>query len=220
MLLACAIIPRRIRSAHSIAPPEAPASNATIKSKQSPGTRRRFPALRWPPHGLVFTRTSANPIHLAMSNHPTTLGRPHYGHGRPCDRRIFAIAAVALVVASGCGTGRSALLPRASVEIIRGTDSAGATIELEKRGDDLTQARVIDVVLGTAEAEIIATTDRSVEFTIEFPGGVAITYRGQRVDTAAPGDVILSGTWRQHPGGVFAGDFGTWAAQSQTDDRP
>ena len=104
------------------------------------------------------------------------------------------------------------MLPQSSVEIISGKDSAGATIELEKRGDDLTAARVIDVVLGTGEGEIISTTDGNIEFTIEFPAGATITYRGQRAETGAPEYVVLSGTWRQHPGGVFGEDFGTWEA--------
>ena len=152
-----------------------------------------------------------------MSNLATSFGFPDHGRGRRCYRRVLAVS---LVVVSGCGSGQSALLPQASVEIIRGKDSAGATIELEKRGDDLTQARVIDVVLGTGEAEIISTTDGAVEFTIDFPSGTAITYSGRQVDTATPEDVVFSGTWRQHPGGVFGEDFGTWDVRSQLDDIP
>ncbi len=104
------------------------------------------------------------------------------------------------------------LLPQASVEIIRGKDSAGATIELEKRGDDLTQARVIDVVLGTGEAEIISDQEGQIEFTIDFPGGAAITYRGQQTDAGELDELMLSGTWRQHSGGVFGEDSRRWEA--------
>ncbi len=155
-----------------------------------------------------------------MFNHPTSFRLPDCGRGRPCDRRVLAIVAVSLVAASGCGSGQSALLPQASVEIIRGKDSAGAIIELEKWGDDLTQARVIDMVLGTGEAEIISDEDGYIEFTIDFPGGAAITYRGRQADAGELDDVMLSGTWRQHPGGVFGADSGTWEAPSQVGDGP
>jgi len=115
-----------------------------------------------------------------MFNHDTSFGFPDYERGKRCDRRVLAIVAVSLVVASGCGSGQSGLLPQASVEIIRGKDSAGATIELEKRGDDLIRARVIDIVLGTGEAEIISDENGNIEFTIDFPGGAAITYGGRQ----------------------------------------
>jgi hypothetical protein len=106
------------------------------------------------------------------------------------------------------------------VEIIQGKDSAGATIELEKRGDEFAEVRVIDVVLGTGEAEVISDIDGHVEFTIDFPGGAAITYRGQQAGTGALEDVMLSGTWYQHPGGVFGADFGTWEARDAHGGRP
>ncbi len=133
---------------------------------------------------------------------------------------VVTFACLLLVFPSGCGFSRSAPRSEVPVEIIRGRDSAGATIELEKRGDDLTRARVIDVVLGTGEAEIISTTDGGVEFTIDFPGGAAITYSGRQADTRDLDNVMLSGTWRQHPGGVFGEDFGTWDARSRLDDIP
>jgi len=93
-------------------------------------------------------------------------------------------------------------------------------IELQKEGNEFTQARVIDVVLGTGETEINSTTDGVIEFTIDFPGGAAITYAGRREDTATPEDVVLSGTWRQHSGGVFGEDFGTWDAMSRRNGTP
>jgi hypothetical protein len=121
-----------------------------------------------------------------------------------------------LVAGSGCGFDGTVLRSEPPVEILRGKDSAGATIELEKRGDDLTQARVIDVVLGTGEAEIISDKNGYIEFTINFPGGAAITYRGRQADAGELDDVMLSGTWRQHPGGIFGADFGTWEASLPT----
>ena len=113
-----------------------------------------------------------------MSSHDSSCEFPDDGGSWGCDRRVLAIVAVSLVVASGCGSGEYALLPQVPIEIIRGKDSAGATIELEKRGADLTAARVTDAVLGTGEAAIISITDDSIEFTIEFPAGSTITYLG------------------------------------------
>ncbi len=150
-----------------------------------------------------------------MSNHHTGFGFPDHGRGGRCIRWTSAIASLVLVVASGCGSGQSALLPQASVGIIRGKDSAGATIELEMRGDDLTAARVIDVVLGTGEGEIISTTDRSFEFTIEFPAGATITYFGTLRPRSAPSAQEIAGTWAQHADGIFGEDTGVWNARSE-----
>jgi hypothetical protein len=133
-------------------------------------------------------------------------------HGGRPYRNALAFVWLVLVFVSGCGSGASALLPLESVEILRGKDSAGATIELEKRGDDLTGARVIDVVLGTGEAEIISTTDRSVEFTIDFPAGATITYVGTLQPPSASSAQAVAGTWTQHAEGIFGEDTGTWEA--------
>ncbi len=146
-----------------------------------------------------------------MSNHATRFGFPNCGRSRRCDRRTLAIVAVSLVVASGCGLGESPLLPQASVEIIRGRDSAGANIELEKRGETLTTARVTDLVLGTGEAEIVSAPNGHVEFAIDFPAGVTIIYRGslQVGGVASPHAV---GTWVQRAAWIFGEDSGTWEA--------
>ena len=150
--------------------------------------------------------------------------------GNSCDSRrrrssglrrsAIAFACLAPVVVAGCGLRASASRSSASVEIIRGKDSAGATIELEKRGDVLTRARVIDIVLGTGEAEIISDDNGKFEFTIDFPGGAAISYRGRQTYGGELNEVMFSGTWRQHPGGVFGEDFGTWQAQSRLGHIP
>lgn len=124
--------------------------------------------------------------------------------------RLLFQAATALLIGTSCGLIGPTLPQGAAVTIIRGKDSAGAIIELEKRGDDFTAARVMDVVLGTGEAEIVSTTDGTVEFTIDFPGGATITYRGRQADAGELDELMLSGTWRQHSGGVFGEDFGTW----------
>ncbi len=152
-----------------------------------------------------------------MSNHAMSFGFADYGRSRRCDGRVLAIVAVSLVVASGCGSGESALLPQASVEIISGKDSAGATIELEKRGDDLTAARVIDGVLGTGESEIISTTDGGVEFTIEFPAGATITYTGNMLDAGPDNLLQIDGLWLQRAKGIFGTDAGTWSVSSSSD---
>ena len=132
-------------------------------------------------------------------------------------RNAIAFACLTPVVVAGCGFGSPASRSSASVEIIRGKDSAGATIELEKWGDDLIRARVIDIVLGTGEAEIISDENGNIEFTIDFPGGAAITYGGRQAYAEEPNEVMFSGTWRQHPGGVFGPDVGTWEAPTPPD---
>lgn len=171
---------------------------------------KRDPAYIWPP---------AIPIYYAMPYHDTNFGFPDYGRGRWCDRWVLTIVAVSLVVASGCGSGVNALLPQTSVEIIRGKDSAGATIELEKRGDNLTQARVIDVVLGTGDAEIISTADGVLEFTIEFPAGATISYVGAIQDNGDSSALAISGTWTQHSAGIFGEDAGTWHAPTNPEQQ-
>ena len=105
-------------------------------------------------------------------------------------RSAIAFACLAPVVAAGCGLRTFASRSSVSVEIIRDKDSAGATIELEKRGDDLTRARVIDIVLGTGEAEIISDDNGNIEFPIDFPGGAAITYGGRRADAGGEAPIL------------------------------
>ncbi len=147
-----------------------------------------------------------------MSNHDTSIGFPGCGRAWRPSRWVLTALAVSLVVVTGCGSGQSALLPQASVEIIRGKDSAGAIIELEKRGDELKRARVIDAVLGTGEAEIISDKDGHVEFTIPFPAGATITYFGTVQDTGVSSAQAIAGTWTQHSAGIFGEDTGTWEA--------
>ena len=126
---------------------------------------------------------------------------------RPC---VITFAGLSIVVASGCGFSGDAPRSGTSVDIIQGKDSAGATIELEKLGDDLTRARVIDVILGTGEAEIISDKDGHVEFTIDFPAGATITYVGTVQSPTASSARAIAGTWTQHSAGIFAADTGTW----------
>lgn len=133
---------------------------------------------------------------------------------------LSVLVALSITIEPSCGLDNSASRTEVSSEIIRGKDSAGATIELKKRGNDLTRARVIDVVLGTGEAEIISGNDGYVEFTLQFPGGPAITYRGQQAEVGALKDMMVSGTWHQHPGGVFGADLGTWEAPSPSNSKP
>jgi len=163
------------------------------------------------------TRPLPNPIYHAMSNYATSFGFLSHGCGWHCDRRVLAIVAAPLVFVSGCGSDQSALLAQASVEIISGKDSAGATIELEKRGDDLTAARVIDRVLGTGEGEIISTAEGGVEFTIEFPAGATITYTGNMLDAGPDEFLQIDGLWLQRAKGIFGTDVGTWSVSSSSD---
>ncbi len=161
-----------------------------------------------------------NPIDDAMLDRNLNLCNPTKDPGIGRHRCVVTFACLSLMAGPGCGFSDGASRSGGAVEIIQGKDSAGATIELERRGNDLTRARVIDVVLGTGEAEIISDKDARVEFTIDFPGGATITYRGQQAEARALEDVMLSGTWHQHPGGVFGADFGTWEAPSLPDNEP
>ncbi len=153
-----------------------------------------------------------NPIDDAMLAHDLNSRNPTRQPARPHRRCVAGLACLSLTLGPGCGLSDGASRSGASVEIIKGKDSAGATIELEKRGGDLTRARVIDVVLGTGEAEIISTTDGGVEFTIEFPAGATITYLGSVEPPSAPSAQAVAGTWAQHAEGIFGEDTGTWEA--------
>lgn len=128
---------------------------------------------------------------------------------------VLRTACLALVLVAGCAVVPPILRAGAPVEIIRGTDSAGAVIELEKQGTDFVAARVIDVVLGTGEGEIVSTPEGIVEFTIEFPAGATITYRGSVSPQHTSSTLALRGSWAQLAGGIFAEDSGTWAVTSQ-----
>jgi len=133
------------------------------------------------------------------------------------------LAFLSIIVGSGCGLNAPVPLHETTVETIRGKDSAGAAVELVKQGDDLTRARVIDVVLGTGEAEIISSDDGYVKFTIYFPAGATITYVGIIAEAHdADARFLVSGTWTQHASGIFGSDRGTWEAatrSSQHEDR-
>ena len=145
-----------------------------------------------------------------MSQHDTSPQLSDHRRSRRCDRGALVAVAVSLLVASGCGAGPGALFPQTSIEIITGKDSAGATIELEKRGADFAAARVIDGMLGTGEGEIIPTTDGGIEFTIEFPAGATITYLGSVQSPSTSRAQAVAGTWVQHAEGIFGEDTGTW----------
>ena len=135
--------------------------------------------------------------------------------------RLFGVTfawLVLLVFPSGCGFDGGTPRSVVPVAIIRGNDSAGATIELEKRGVELSRARVIDVVLGTGEAEIISDEDGNVEFTIPFPAGATITYVGTARPASASSTDQIAGIWRQHADGIFAEDEGTWSTPEDFPD--
>ena len=151
-----------------------------------------------------------NPIDDAMLDQDLNPRNPTRQPARPHSACIITFAGLSLVVAFGCGFNGDAPRSGASVEIIQGKDSAGAAIELEKRGDDLTRARVIDVVLGTGAAEIISDEDGHIEFTIDFPAGATITYVGAVQDPGASSAQAIAGTWTQHSAGIFGEDTGTW----------
>ena len=124
--------------------------------------------------------------------------------------RRFALcatcASTAFLVGAGC-LGDPFQFDNGAVEVLAGTDSAGAAIEIVTQKSGKTNARVSDVVLGTAEAEVTRTPGY-ITFTLAFPAGVTITYTANTVDETVPD--ILDGVWVQHAGHIFGQDGGTW----------
>ena len=132
------------------------------------------------------------------------------------DRRAsrwWTLFAVAALFEAGCTGTFTGVTPPPDTETLRGTDSAGATIEIEKRGELFLRARVIDVVLGAGEAPATISGNGRVQFTIGFPAGATISYEGSFADPDS-GSPALVGTWVQHSGGIFGPDRGTWTATS------
>lgn len=123
---------------------------------------------------------------------------------------VVYLAYSTLIIGSGCAAQVVDRSASERAEFLSGRDSAGAAIEIEMSGGDFVSARVIDTVLGEAEAEVTIHYSGQVEFTAHFPAGARIKYVGER--TVHDGSKIstLSGTWRQLPSGVFGDDFGTW----------
>ena len=121
----------------------------------------------------------------------------------------IACTLVLVFIGTGCGAD-PLVLSGDHIEILVGKDSAGAVIEIEKRGSELVRARVADVVLGTGEAEILPVGINEVSFMIEFPAGVTISYVGAPVEITNDAFGDITGTWIQHPDGIFGADTGTW----------
>ena len=145
-----------------------------------------------------------------MPNKATDIVTKERGHGECCCWWRFAIVYVAIVLAPGCGLNESDSLSDATVEFISGKDSAGATVELEKRGTEFTRARVIDVVLGTAEAVILLDDEDRIAFTIDFPTGASLTYVGTIQEMDGSSTQFVAGIWTQNDEGIFGADSGTW----------
>ena len=120
----------------------------------------------------------------------------------------LVVAAISAIVGTGCFV--TALLPiEDETTVMTGTDSAGAVIELTTQKGGTSNARVSDVVLGAAEAEVTRTVGR-LTFTITFPAGVSITYTAETPDHADGVPDVIEGTWVQHAGGIFGEDAGDW----------
>jgi len=131
-------------------------------------------------------------------------------------KRFFfaAISSISVaIIGPACGINMASLMHEESVEILRGLDSAGATIEIKKEGPNFVQARIADVVLGTGEAEISSAKTNRIVFSIEFPVGVTITYFGNMIAEDSDG-VVIEGTWQQHATGIFGPDAGAWQVTS------
>lgn len=172
------------------------------------------------------SKGAPQPAHLKTRYNPTMPDPDSNPHGLTTHRTrcrwqaIATFACLLLVGYSGCGLQVTASRSSALLETIQGKDSAGATIELERHGDNLRRARVVDVVLGAAEAEIHSAASGAVEFTVAFPGGASITYQGQRSVAGASEGLMISGTWHQHADGLFAADSGIWEASATVNDSP
>ena len=131
------------------------------------GHVNRKPGLAWStlaarPIGLASTRPPENPIDDVMLDQALNLRDVTRQRGRHY-RSAATFACLSLIAAPGCGLGDATSRSEASVEIVRGKDSAGAIVELERRGSRLTNARVIDIVLGRGEGEITQNAKDQVE---------------------------------------------------------
>jgi len=91
-----------------------------------------------------------------------------------------------------------------------GKDSAGAVVELHRLDTGFTAAKVVDVILGAGEAEIIFTSSNQIEFTIYFPAGVSITYVGTFQYDEHSFVYTVEGIWTQKATAIFGEETGGW----------
>lgn len=129
-----------------------------------------------------------------------------------------ACASIPVIIGAGCVVGPFQADDN-EVEVLTGTDSAGATVEITKQKDSPSKARVSDIVLGEGEAAVTQDADR-LTFTITFPAGVMITYAANVAAWEPALPDIIEGTWVQHAGGIFGEDAGTWAVKRESASGP
>lgn len=110
-----------------------------------------------------------------------------------------------ICLALACGPAEPA-----SDTVVRGSDSAGAIVELVVEDGRFESARVLDTVLGAAEAKVEAPQPGGVQFTIHFPNGATILYAGQRTAPSVQDALSATGRWYQLPSGLFGPERGTW----------
>jgi hypothetical protein len=122
-------------------------------------------------------------------------------------------AIVLLITSTGCLVAPFEAT-ESKVEVLSGTDSAGATIEITTQKGRPTSARVRDIVLGEGEAEVTQSA-AGLAFTIAFPAGATITYTADFADAYGTVPDMLKGVWVQHARGIFGQDAGTWAVERQ-----
>lgn len=150
---------------------------------------------------------------MARTRRPPT----HVSDLRATTRRVamyVACASIPAVIGTGCFVGSFSPIDH-DLDLLVGNDSAGAEIQIANWGDDLATARVTDIVLGTAEAEV-ARGSKQLSFTILFPAGVAITYTADVPDSGRTIPDVIEGTWIQHAGGIFGQDAGTWSVERRS----
>ncbi len=122
------------------------------------------------------------------------------------------IAALLTTAGAGCTSGDRSWL--GVQEVLIGEDSAGAIVELRRVGEVFARARVTDMVLGSAEAEISLSGVNEISFTVKFPVGATVTYVGTVEEFSASDATVIAGNWTQHTSGIFGPDTGTWKASS------
>jgi hypothetical protein len=132
----------------------------------------------------------------------------------PATRRLAqcaACASISFVIVAGC-PAQSLRSGEGVGGVLTGTDSAGAIVEITKRGDSLTTARVSDVILGEGEAQVILSA-QGLSFSIAFPAGATITYAADMPDVESSTPAIIEGRWVQHADDIFGEDAGTWVVR-------
>ena len=139
---------------------------------------------------------------------------------KTCSFAFAVFVSSAFLVGLSCGFSANRRGAGDTTQLLSGTDSAGATIEIEVYASGSARARVIDGVLGVAETHVEERSPTRISFEAHFPAGAVVIYEGERVITLIASPDTIRGVWRQLPRGVFGADLGTWEASDAAAFEP